>query len=102
MALRKSGAEPGSWGWPESPFGINLLLVCVGTDGQVAACVAFVDADLGGNALPQLGDVADDADHPAAFAQAVEHGHHLFQGVFIQAAEALVDEQRLDPRAARL
>ena len=64
--------------------------------------LAFADADLGGDALPELGDVADDADHAAAFPQAVEHAHHLFEGVLVQAAEALVDEQRLDPGAARL
>src|SRR5580704_6438720 len=77
-------------------------LAGLGTDGQVAAGLAFADADLGGDALPELGDVADDADHSAAFAQAVEHGHDLFEGVLIQAAEALIDEERLDPGAARL
>jgi hypothetical protein len=58
----------------------------------VAAGRVLVDADLGGDALPELGDVADDADHAAAFAQAVEHGHDLFEGVLVQAAEALIDE----------
>jgi hypothetical protein len=59
--------------------------------------VALVHADLGGDALPQLGDVADDADHAPALAQPVEHRHHLLQRFLIQAAEPLVDEQRLDP-----
>jgi hypothetical protein len=68
----------------------------------VAASLTFVHADLGGDALPQLGDVADDADHAAALAQAVEHGHHLFEGFLVEAAEALVDEQRLYPGAAGL
>src|SRR5580658_7058959 len=89
-------------GQDHGPFRINESLAGLGPDGQVAASLALVHADLGRDALPQLGDVADDTDHPAAFAQAVEHGHHLFQGVLIQAAEPLVDEQRLDPGPARL
>src|SRR5580704_4612863 len=71
-------------------------------DGQVAAGAALVHADLGRDALLQLGDVADDADHPASLAQAVEYGHYLVQGLLVQAAEALVDKQRLDPGPARL
>src|SRR5215472_7238818 len=73
-----------------------------GVLGQVTAGVALVHADLGGDALLELGYVADDADHPASLAQPVEHGHHLVQGLLVQAAEALVDEQRLDPGPARL
>src|SRR3974377_1016049 len=69
---------------------------------QVTAGVALVHADLSGDALPQLGYVADDADHPASPAQPVAHGHHLVQGLLVRAAEALVDEQRLDPGPARL
>src|SRR5260370_35440383 len=74
----------------------------MGADGQVAAGLTLADLDLSGDALPELGHVADDAHHPAALAQAVEHGHHLLEGVLVEAAEALADEQRLDPGAAGL
>src|SRR5271155_2072490 len=68
---------------------------------QMTAGLALVHADLGWDALLQLGHVADDADHPPSLAQAVEHGHHLIQGLLVQAAEALVDKQRLGPGPAR-
>src|SRR3954462_5704775 len=64
--------------------------------------MALSDPDLSRDALPELGDVTDDSDHAPALAEAVQHGHHLFEGVLVQAAEALVDEQGLDPGAARL
>ncbi len=57
---------------------------------------------LRGDASPQLGDVAHEADDAPALAQAVEDVHHLVEGVLVERAEALVDEQRLDARAARL
>jgi len=44
------------------PFGTKGFLAGVGADGQVAAGLALVHTDLGGDPLPQLGDVADDAD----------------------------------------
>src|SRR5205814_4957730 len=80
----------------------RVQLAALGSDGQVAAGLSLVHPDLGGDALPELDDMADDADHAAALAQAVKHGHHLFQGVLVQAAEALIDEQWLDPGSARL
>src|SRR5712692_8445006 len=89
-------------GHAPSPFGISKVLGGMGADGQVAAGLALADLDLGRDALPELGYVADDAHHPASLAQAVEHGHHLLEGVLVEAAEALVDEQRLDPGAAGL
>ena len=41
-------------------------------------------------------------DGPAALAQLVQHAHDLVEGVLVEAAEALVDEQRLQQGAARL
>ena len=59
--------------------------------------MTLLHMDLGGNPLPELGDVADDAHHPATLAQPVEHGHHLFEGVLVQGAESLIHEERLHP-----
>src|ERR1700733_7868728 len=81
-------------------FGFRFLWQ-LAADGQVTAGAALVHADLGRDALLQLGDMGDDADHPASRPQAVENGHRLVQGLLVQAAEALVDEQRLDPGPAR-
>jgi hypothetical protein len=54
-----------------------------GGDRDVAAVVALADVDPGRYALAELGDVADDADDAAAFAQAVEDVHHLLKGVLV-------------------
>ena len=66
------------------------------------AAAALDDAQAGGDALAQLGDVGDDADGAAALAQAVEHVEHLVERALVERAEALVDEQRLQAAAARL
>jgi hypothetical protein len=58
--------------------------------------------DLRRDAGAQLGDVADQPDHAAALTQAVEHVHDLVERLLVERAEALVDEQRLDPRATGL
>ena len=50
----------------------------------------------------QVGDVADDAHGAAALAQPVEHGEHLLEAVVVEAAEALVDEQRAEVEPAGL
>src|SRR5215831_2749584 len=44
----------------------------------------------------EVGHVTDDADHPAPVAQVVDDGHHLVEGVRVQRAEALVDEQGVE------
>ena len=46
--------------------------------------------------------MADHAHDAATLAQAVEHVHHLVEGVLVEGAEPLVDEQRLDAGAAGL
>ncbi len=69
---------------------------------HVAAAGALDDGDLGGDALPQVGDMADDADEPAAGAQVVQDVHDLLQAVGVEAAEALVDEQRIHGLTAGL
>src|ERR1035437_9639511 len=71
------------------PFGQKGSLAALVTDGQVAAGLALVHADLGRDALPELGDVADDADHPAAVAQAGPQGNKLFPPCLVPPAEAL-------------
>ena len=67
-----------------------------------AAARTLVHDDLVGDAGAQLGHVADDADGAAALAQPVEHGQHLLEAVVVEAAEALVDEQRAEVEAAGL
>ena len=74
--------------------------LAVRTDG--AAAGALVDDDLAGDAGAQVGDVADDPDGPSALAQGVEHGEHLLEALVVEAAEALVDEQRAQVEAAGL
>src|SRR5580698_5637180 len=81
-----------------SPAVLSVKLRC----RHRAAGLALVHPELGRDALAELGDMADDADAATAFAQAVEDVHHLFEGFLIQAAEALVNEQRLDAGAAGL
>lgn len=46
--------------------------------------------------------MTDDADGAVPFAQAVEDVQHLVQGLLVEAAEALVDEERVEAGAARL
>jgi DHA2 family methylenomycin A resistance protein-like MFS transporter len=73
-----------------------------GHDHEITPGLALADVQLGGDALAELRDVADDADDPAALAQPVEHVHHLVERVGVEAAETLVDEQRLEACAAGL
>ena len=47
------------------------------------------------DAPPQVRDVAGDADAAVAFAQRVEDVKDLVQGLVVEAAEALVGEQRV-------
>src|SRR5271163_83442 len=47
--------------------------------GHVAAVAALVHADLGRDALLQLGHVTDDTDQLATLPQAIEDGHNLLQ-----------------------
>ena len=70
-----------------------------GGDLDVAAGAGLADVDLGRDALAEFGHVADDADEAAAGAEAVQDVHDLVQGVLVQGAEALVDEQGLHPGA---
>src|SRR5262249_60307740 len=46
----------------------RVQLADLGSDGQVAAGLALVHPDLGGDPLLELGNVADDADHAAPLA----------------------------------
>ena len=46
--------------------------------------------------------MADHADRAAARAEPVEPVHHVIEGVGVQRAESLVDEERLDLGAAGL
>ena len=46
--------------------------------------------------------MADHADGSTALAQPVEHGEHLLEAVVVEAAEALVDEQRAEVEPAGL
>src|SRR3984957_7399529 len=71
-------------------------------DRYVAAVAALGHVDLSGNALAEFGDVADDAHDPAARPQAVEDVHPLVEGLLVQGAESLVDEERLHRGAGRL
>jgi hypothetical protein len=64
-----------------------------GRDLDVAAVAGLADVDAGRDPLAQLGHVADDADDAAAGPEAVQDGHDLVQGVLVQGAETLVDEQ---------
>jgi DHA2 family methylenomycin A resistance protein-like MFS transporter len=77
-----------------------------GTDSadhdEVAAGGVLAHVELSGDPLAELGDVADDADDAASLAQPVEDVHHLVEGVRVEAAEPLVDEQGLEARAPRL
>ena len=67
-----------------------------------AAAGALVHDGLVRDAGAQVGDVADDAHGAAALAQPVEHGEHLLEAVVVEAAEALVDEQRAEVEPAGL
>src|SRR5690349_11645549 len=51
---------------------------------------------------PQVGDMADDADAAVAFAQGVQDAEDLVQGLVVEAAEALVDEEGVEPYPAGL
>ena len=64
--------------------------------------LALAHLDPRRDASAQFGDVADEPDHPVALAQAVEDVHDLLQRLGVEAAEALVHEQRLDRATARL
>src|SRR5690606_31055750 len=54
------------------------------------------DVQAAGDALTHLVHMADDADHPAARAQFVQHPHDGVEGVGIETAEALVDEEGVE------
>ena len=63
---------------------------------------ALADDQLGRDPVAHLGDVADHADDATAVAQGVEGVHHVVEGVGVERAEALVDEQRVERGAADL
>ena len=63
---------------------------------------ALHDLQLGVDPAPQIGDMADDAHAAVAFAQGVQDVQHLVEGLVVEAAEALVDEEGVEPDAARL
>ena len=55
-----------------------------------------------GDLVAQLGHVGDDADGAPAGAQVVDLGHDRLEGVGVQGAEALVDEEGLQAHAPGL
>ena len=55
-----------------------------------------------GAQVAQLGHVGDDADGAPAGAQVVDLGHDRLEGVGVQGAEALVDEEGLQAHAPGL
>ena len=57
---------------------------------------ALLHADLGGDAVLQTFDVADDADHLAAGIQGVERVECHVQRFGVERSEAFVEEQRVD------
>ena len=63
-------------------------------DGGAAARLAHLE--LGGDAVAQLGHVADQAHDAATVAQRVEGVHHTVEGGGVEGAEALVDEQGVE------
>ena len=52
------------------------------------------------DAILQGGDMGDDAHQPVAFGQAGEHPDGLLQRFLIQRAEALIEEEGVQPDAA--
>src|SRR5256885_13644030 len=60
------------------------------------------DCQLRRDALPKVGDMADDADDATTVPQVVNGGHHLVEGVVVERTEPFIDEQRLEPGTARL
>src|SRR5256885_16881222 len=60
------------------------------------------DCQLRRDALPKVGDMADDADDATTVPQVVDDGHHLVEGVVVERTEPFIDEQRLEPGTARL
>ena len=105
---RLSGAVPhdqwadGGPALPSRPAKRQFRPRSGGDDPYVAAGAAFRHLYLRGNPLAQLGDMADDADDPAALAQAVEDGHDLVEGLLVEGAEPFVHEECLHPAAACL
>ena len=69
---------------------------------RVEPCRCLAHDQLRRDPVAHLGDVADHADDPAAVAQRVEGVHHVVEGVGVQRAEALVDEQGVEVGAAGL
>src|SRR5438132_1645780 len=60
------------------------------------AAAARGDADVGGDALDEGGDVGDHADLAAGGLEGVEDGERAVEGRGIEGAEAFVDQQRAD------
>ncbi len=58
------------------------------------------DHELSGQLLLHRGDMADEADGPAALAEFVERAHREVEGVVVERAEALVDEQGVELHTA--
>ena len=63
---------------------------------------ALRDHELGRDPVAHLGHVADHADRAAVLAQGVEDVEHVVEGLGVEGAEALVDEQGLQVGAAGL
>ena len=65
-----------------------------------AAGAGLVHHHLPVDAVLQGGDMGDDAHQSVAFGQAGEHPDGLFQRFLIQRAEALIEEEGVQPDAA--
>ena len=60
----------------------------------------FTDVEAVGDAAAQFGDMADEADGAVVGAEGVEDVEDLVEGVFVEGAEAFVDEEGVQGVAA--
>ncbi|MFD7879078.1 hypothetical protein ACFV5G_34135 [Streptomyces sp. NPDC059766] len=68
---------------------------CFRQVGQGRSGGVFADVEAVGDAAAQFGDVADDSDGAIVGTQGVQDIEALVKGVFIEGAEAFVDEERV-------
>ena len=71
-------------------------------NGQSASRVILCDMDLRINRIFQLGDMRDHTDQSGAVRELRQHLNCLPQRLFIERAEALVNEHRIEFNAAAL
>ena len=95
-----SRAMPSSAGVPYSGAHDSTKNLTCPTRSTVAAPPTLRHLEPHRQPLGQLPHVGDDADHAAAGAQLLERGGDDVEGVGVEGAEALVEEDRLEPRRA--